>query len=243
MKHLWIAILIAIFPIQSYASIAAGTFLECRANPAFFCTSASHTISGSNNAGVVTGYWLPSQTAKLTSCTWNGSAMSDKSTITDSTANRGISLFYITAPTTGVVTCNAAASVLVYHSDENYTGVSQTGQPIASTTNKTTATTMSITLGGLTVILNQSVSSYLSGICAQVNAVSGNDWLLCAAGVEPAGTNSAGANTSIRGFDSDARSGVYDSNDTAGPVTVVINGVIALVNQAILYINQSITKL
>jgi hypothetical protein len=220
-------ILLAFLPFTASASISADSFTSCRANPATSCTVA-HTVTGSNVAGVTGAFTFPTL-AQLTGCTWNGTAMTLINMYTDGTANRQVGLYYLSGATSGNVTCSINASTINYHEDESYTGVSQTAQPIASSSVAVAAgTTISNTLGGLTVIGNGTNSAYLNMICAQSNAVTGNDWLLCTAynnfGV--ATFWSAGANTAFHGADGDGTIGSFDSNDTTPISTSILNGTI-----------------
>jgi hypothetical protein len=219
-------LLLAFLPFTASASISAvGPFTSCRANPAPSCTVA-HTVTGSNTAGAVSAMTIPSL-ASITGCTWNSVGMTLINSTSNSTANRASSLYYINAPASGNITCSINASTLIYNSNESYSGVSQTGQPVANDArNVTSDTSLSTTIGGLTVTKVYTVASYIGNICAQINAVSGNDWLICSMGDEGASFPTAGANTVLRGQDGDWRTGIFDSNDTTPISTSILNGTI-----------------
>ena len=218
-------LILAFLPFTASASISADSFTSCRANPATSCTVA-HTVTGSNTAGIAEPMTLPS-IASITGCTWNGTSMTFINANSNGTANRASSLYYINAPTSGNITCSINASTLIYHSDESYTGVSQTGQPVNNLANNVTSdVTLSTTIGGLTVSQAPALAGYLANNCAQVNAVSGNDWLICGIADESASIPLAGANTILRGQDGDWRTGIIDSNNTTPIVANVFNGTI-----------------
>jgi hypothetical protein len=220
-------LLLAFLPFTASASISAvGPFTSCRANPAPSCTVA-HTVTGSNMAGVVEAVTVQ-DLAHLTGCTWNGTSMALDVYHLDVTSRTETGFYYINAPTTGNITCTINASTLIYHSDESYSGVSQTGQPVAtSSTEVTSGTSVSNTLGGLTITGTSAVSEYIFLSTFQLNAVSGNDWLIGGLGTFPAlSVFSAGANTILRGQEGDGRTGIIDSNDTTPISTSILNGTI-----------------
>ena len=218
-------LILAFLPFTASASITADSFTSCRANPATSCTVA-HTVTGSNTAGIASAFTFPSL-ASLTGCTWNGTSMNLTTSYSDGTANRTVGLYYLSGVTTGNITCSINASTVIYHSDESYAGVSQTGQPVSSASAFTPAgTSVAVTLGGLTVNANTAGSEYINLICAQSNAVSGNDWLFCGAGGTNGNAYSAGANTAFRGQDLDQLTAIFDSNNTTPIITNIFNGTI-----------------
>lgn len=196
------------------AAITHDAYTSCRANPATSCTIA-HTVTGSNTAGALVARTFPSS-ASLTGCTWNGTTVPVTTSLNDGTANRWSRGHYITAPTTGNVVCSISASSIIYHSESSYAGVSQTGQPFASSTaTVASSTSISGTLGGLTITEQETGASFWQLHLMQVKAVTGNDWLI-GTGEHIAVTSitTAGANTVLRGLDPDWATSVIDSNNT-----------------------------
>ena len=200
---------------RAEAAIAFDAYTQCRANPATSCT-VSHTVTGSNTILAVGAFSFPSA-AIPTGCTANGSAMTLINWYADSTANRDVYLYLKVAPSTGNIVCSISASSIIYFSASSYNGVTQTGQPIASTTDfVASGTSISSTLSGLTITTNAAGTEYMQANSMVVTAISGDCWLIHAVGTTVGNLLSAGSNTTLRGQDTDQLTGISDSNGTSG---------------------------
>lgn len=142
------------------------------------------TISGANTYGVFFGF---SRGSDISGVTWNGVAMVKVGSIQGPVADTGDfdSIWIIANPTTGNLTVSGGSSIVAGVA-MYYTGVNQTGQPDASTTNSTIATATMTT---------------------SVTVVAANSWTLLvgrsSSGVPAAGTGSnLIASSLIAAFDS-----------------------------------------
>jgi hypothetical protein len=163
----------------------------------------SGTLSFNNVAGnlVVAAVYADNSFDNVTGCTWNGSAMTKLATLTNAQSSNGrySYFFYILSAATGThnIVCSASSADAFGITAASYSGVSNTGQPDASTTNS---------------------SSAQANLTTSVTTVADNSWTILAEFAYDGGsTPTAGAGSTRRAVNSSfGTTGLFDSN---GPIT------------------------
>lgn len=172
--------------------------LDAQSNGAASNTTSvswSHTCTGTNLALIV-GIWSQSGDA-VTSVTYNSVAMTQavKLAMTGSAAGQYIYLYYLLNPATGTNTVAATSSgVGIDGASTSYTGVKQSGQPDATGTNVSTATT---------------------SLTTSLTTIADNCWLVGFA--YTGSTQTAGTNTTLRGSPVAGILCMIDSNSAQTP--------------------------
>lgn len=159
-------------------------------------TWSSHSVAGSNRAGVVIGFGGIA-TDNWTGVTWGGSAMTLVKKGVPATGGRYLYMYAIANPATGVSTITVTASGspdALGAVEDSYTGMSSTF-PDSSNSNASASTT------------NLTVST---------TVVAANSWLVMG-GTASAGAVSAGTGATLRqNWATNSRMALFDSNGTVG---------------------------
>lgn len=121
-------------------------------NPGTSSTWAHTVGAGANPILFVGVFGDVATTGKISGVTYNGVAMTLIGSVR-APSDRWVYLFYLVNPTTGTnnVVVSASASIAIQGMSSSFTGVNQTGQPDASTTN-TTGASVSHLIGTLTTV-------------------------------------------------------------------------------------------
>lgn len=135
--------------------------------------TVSHTCSGSNRL-LVAGVWL-SSADDLTGVTYNSVSMTQIAKKKSGTGSEWLYLYYLLAPDTGAnnIVATQSGSTDIRIRATSYTGVLQSGQPDASTTNDSTSTITTLTTNLTTVADNCWTVLFERNGCGNITASTG----------------------------------------------------------------------